>query len=84
MNKKSYDEMTHLYGQLWIWTAVALLLFVPASICLYYNAWPGMNTLFKGLIGVAPIFWTVGTIEVITYTPMLGTGGSYLGFMTGQ
>ena len=35
-------------------------------------------------MGVAPIFWTVGTIEVITYVPMLGVGGSYLGFVTGN
>jgi hypothetical protein len=35
-------------------------------------------------MGVAPIFWTVGTIEVFTYVPMLGTGGSYLGFVTGN
>ena len=33
---------------------------------------------------VVPIFWTVATIEVLTYVPMLGTGGSYLGFMTGN
>ena len=84
MNKKSYDDMTHFYGQIWIWTAVVLLLCVPMSICIYYNAWPSMNSLFKGFMGVAPIYWTVGTIEVITYTPMLGTAGSYLGFVTGN
>jgi hypothetical protein len=84
MNKKSYDNVTHFYGQIWIWTAIVLLLCVPASICIYYNAWPGMGPVFEGLLGVAPIFWTVGTIEVITYTPMLGTAGSYLGFVTGN
>lgn len=26
----------------------------------------------------------MGTIEVFTYTPMLGAGGSYLGFVTGN
>jgi hypothetical protein len=40
--------------------------------------------MLKGLLGVAPMFWTVGVIEVITYTPMLGTGGTYLGFVTGN
>jgi hypothetical protein len=84
MKKKSYDEMSHFYGKLWIWTAVVLLLCVPAAICIRYDAWPGMAPVFKGLMGVAPIFWTVGTIEVITFTPMLGTGGSYLAFVTGN
>jgi hypothetical protein len=40
--------------------------------------------VLKGLLGVAPLFWTVGVIEVITYTPMLGVGGTYLGFVTGN
>ena len=33
---------------------------------------------------IAPIYWTVGLIEVITYTPMLGVGGTYLSFVTGN
>lgn len=84
MNKKSFDDLTHFYGKIWIWTAVIIVLCVPISICVYYNAWPGMAPVLKGLIGVAPIFWTVGVIEVITFTPMLGTAGSYLGFVTGN
>ena len=84
MNKRSYDEMTHVCGKIWIWTAIFLILCVPISICIYYDAWPGMTPVLKGLLGVAPIFWTVGAIEVITYTPMLGTAGSYLGFVTGN
>lgn len=84
MKSKSYDDMTHYYGKLWIWTAAIVILFVPIAICVYYNAWPPVTAVLKGLLGVAPIFWTVGAIEVVTYTPMLGTGGSYLGFVTGN
>lgn len=40
--------------------------------------------VLKGLIGVAPIYWTVGLIEVLTFVPMLGTGSSYLAFVTGN
>lgn len=80
----NYQDKTHFYGKIWIWTAVCVVLLVPVSICVYYNAWPEMTAVFKGLLGVAPIFWTVGTIEVITFTPMLGTGGSYLAFVTGN
>ncbi len=80
----TYIDKTHLYGKIWIWTAAILILAVPVAICIAYDAWPGLTPVFKGLLGVAPIFWTVGTIEVITFTPMLGTGGSYLGFVTGN
>lgn len=77
-------KKTDLYGKIWIWSAVVVILFVPVAVCLYYNAWPQGTAVLKGLLGVAPIYWTVGVIEVITYTPMLGTGGTYLAFVTGN
>ena len=80
----NYMRDTDRYGKLWIWTAVVVVLMVPVAICLRYNAWPEIGGVLKGLLGVAPIYWTVGTIEVITYTPMLGTGGTYLAFVTGN
>ncbi|MBQ8752819.1 MAG: hypothetical protein IJZ13_06920 [Clostridia bacterium] len=82
--KRDYMQGTDFYGKIWIWTAAILVLMVPVAICVYYNAWPEMTAVLKGLLGVAPIYWTVGAIEVITYTPMLGVGGTYLAFVTGN
>lgn len=79
-----YMKDTDRYGKIWIWTAAVVVLMVPVAICIYYNAWPEGTAVLKGLLGVAPIYWTVGVIEVITYTPMLGTGGTYLAFVTGN
>lgn len=81
---RDYMRDTDRYGKIWIWTAVVVVMAVPAAICLYYDAWPEATAVLKGLLGVAPIYWTVGVIEVITYTPMLGTGGTYLAFVTGN
>ena len=80
----AYNDKSHLYGRIWILSALVLLLAVPAAICIYYDAWPQGSAVLKGLLGVAPIFWTVAVIEVFTYGPMLGTGGSYLAFVTGN
>ena len=79
-----YMKKTDWYGKLWIWTGTVVILCVPIAACIYYNAWPEMTAVLKGLLGVAPIYWTLGLIEVITYTPMLGTGGTYLAFVTGN
>lgn len=86
MKEKNFNYMdsVHFTGRIWMASALVLLLSVPMSICLYYNAWPQLSVFFKGFLGVAPIFWTVGIIEVFTYIPMLGAGGSYLGFVTGN
>ena len=79
-----YMKKTDLYGKIWIWSAVFVIVMVPVAICVYYDAWPEATKLFQGLLGVAPIYWTVGVIEVITYSPMLGTAGTYLAFVTGN
>lgn len=80
----TYLDQSHRLGRIWILSALGLLLAVPAAICLYYDAWPSGTAVLKGLLGVVPIFWTVSVIEVFTYGPMLGTGGSYLAFVTGN
>lgn len=83
-NGKTYDDMTHFYGRIWILLALVVIFSFPIAACVYYDAWPGITPVLKGLIGVAPIFWTVGFIEVLTFVPMLGTAGSYLAFVTGN
>ncbi len=87
MKKKTnlnYYDSIHFTGRIWMVSALIMILLVPISIGVYYGAWPHLNQLLTGLLGVAPIFWTVGIIEVFTFTPMLGSGGSYLGFVTGN
>lgn len=80
----SYENSVHIYGRLWMGMALMLMLSVPVAICVHYNAWPPFTGVMKGLLGVAPMFWTVGIIEVLTFSPMLGIGGTYLGFVTGN
>lgn len=84
MTFEEYNNDSHKKGQIWIWSALCVILFVPVAICIYYNAWPSITAVLKGLLGVAPIYWTVGVIEIITFTPMLGTSGTYLSFVTGN
>ena len=80
----SYRDSVHKMGRVWILSALAMLLAVPAAISIYYNAWPPVGGVLKGLLSIVPIFWTVGFIEVVTFIPMLGTAGSFLGFVTGN
>lgn len=79
-----YETAIHRAGRFWMLSAGALLMMVPILICIRYDAWPGFLPVARGLLGVAPIFWTVGVIEAFTFIPMLGSGGSYLAFVTGN
>lgn len=79
-----FIEKTHRYGRIWMGLTFLFMLALPLVVAAYYDVHPVFKDVAKGLLGVAPIFWTVALIEIITFTPMLGTGGSYLGFVTGN
>lgn len=81
---EDYKERVHTWGRIWGSLAIIMFILFPLAVSIYYKAWPSASGLFKGLLGVVPIFWTVGAIEAFTFAPMLGSGGSYLGFVTGN
>jgi len=81
---KSYIDSVHTAGRIWMALALLFMLMLPASISIYYDAWPVFSVFMVGMIGIVPIFWTVAVIETFTYVPMLGAGGTYLGFVTGN
>ncbi|MDD6022584.1 MAG: hypothetical protein PUB94_08095 [Oscillospiraceae bacterium] len=84
MNKKTYMDKVHIWGKIWCYTALAVFICIPLAISIYYDAWPDAPTVLKAFSKVALIYWTSSIIEVITYTPMLGAGGTYLSFITGN
>lgn len=65
---------------------VTLLLFlaVPMMICYHLGVSPKLEMIGKGLATVALVFYPTAVLEIITYSPLLGTGGTYLGFVTGN
>lgn len=81
---REYKESIHTWGRIWCSLAMLMFIFFPLAVSIHYKAWPSAGGLIKGLLGVVPIFWTVGAIEAFTFAPMLGSGGSYLGFVTGN
>lgn len=80
----TYLESVHRDGKIWGYTLFALILAFPIVLCLVFNAVPEWSALGKALFSVLPMYWAVGVIEIFTYIPMLGAGGSYLSFVTGN
>lgn len=80
----TYIDKMHKYGRIWAVITSGIILAFPFVLSIIYGEWPDFDTFMKGILGVAVTFWPVGIIEVITYTPMLGVGGTYLGFVTGN
>lgn len=82
--ERSYIDSVHYYGRIWGLAAAFIIMLFPVIVAIMFRALPDPYGILKGLLGVAPLFWTVGIIEVFTYVPMLGAGGSYLSFVTGN
>lgn len=82
--ERTYIDKVHTWGRIWTVGALLVLLSLPFGFSAYYDAWPEAQTVFKALTKVILIYWTTAVIEVITYTPMLGAGGTYLSFVTGN
>lgn len=79
-----YDERIHRLGRITGLLALALMFAVPSVICLKYNLFPPFKNLFSGILSIWMIEIPICLSEVLTYCPMLGTGGSYLAFVSGN
>ena len=80
----TYLDGTHYWGRVWGLTLFTLILLFPIAVCLIFNVLPQWSALFKGLLAILPMYWAVGIVEMFTYVPMLGAGGAYLSFVTGN
>lgn len=82
--KMTYLESVHYYGRLWGIALCVAVIAVPFLVCAIFGVLPNWNALLMGCIAVVPMYWAVGIVEMFTFVPMLGAGGAYLSFVTGN
>lgn len=80
----TYMESVHHYGRIWGIIVGLVLLAFPLVLSLVFRTMPNFDVLLKGVIATAPMYWAVGIVEIFTFVPMLGAGGTYLSFITGN
>ena len=83
-NSYSYMDSVHRDGRIWNLSMMVILMAFPVLVGIIFSAVPDWAGVGKGLLATAPMYWAVGIVETITYVPMLGAGGSYLSFVTGN
>ena len=82
MNKTYFDKI-HKYGRISCLLSLVFFLCIPLAISLHFNVWPELSVVGKGLSALI-IFFVTGIVEVVAYSPMLGAGGTYLSFVSGN
>nr|MCR4949986.1 hypothetical protein [Solobacterium sp.] len=81
---EQYDRSTHRIGRTASALTLVMLVGAPFLIGFLLGALPDLSAAAKGFLSVG-IIWTVSSVvEFLVYTPMLGAGGGYLAFITGN
>ena len=81
---QAYTKKTHVIGRTVSIITLVMLVGAPFLIGKLLGAYPDLGAAGKGFLSVG-IVWLVSSIaEFLIYTPMLGAGGGYLAFITGN
>lgn len=81
---EKYNQTTHLIGRLSSAIVLVMLLGAPFLMGKFLGAEPDLGATAKAFLSVG-LVWTVSSVaEFLIYTPMLGAGGGYLAFITGN
>ena len=81
---EKYNNRTHFYGRLACIISLVLFIGAPFIMGIYLNATPDLIAFGKGFLAIGLVYLVSCIAEYLIYVPMLGSGGSYLAFITGN
>ncbi len=81
---EAYNKSTHLFGRIASVITLVLLLGVPFVIGGYLGTSPDLKAAGSGFLAIGLVWFVSCIAEWLVYTPMLGAGGGYLAFITGN
>lgn len=89
MNEKEqfleqFNNGLHRLGRIMTISVILILVAAPFVMGAIYGVSPDAGGFLAGFAKVAVVYFPVAIVEFLIYTPMLGAGGSYLAFITGN
>ena len=81
---EKYLNKTHLIGRIGLSLGVLLLVASPFIMGVFVGGMPNIPAFFKGFAQIAVVYIPSCIVEFLIYVPMLGSGGGYLAFLTGN
>ena len=80
----NYLKGTHRLGRLVSVLTLIMLVGAPFLIGAILGAMPDLGAAARGFLAAGLVWTASSVVEYLVYTPMLGAGGSYLAFITGN
>ena len=89
MNEKEkffedFNKGLHRIGKITMLLGILVLMAVPFVVAGIFGATIQVSGFLAGFAKVAVIYIPVSIVEFLVYAPMLGAGGSYISFITGN
>ena len=81
---QTYHARTHVLGRVISVITLIMLVGAPFAIGKYLGAMPDLGAVARGFFSVGLVWMVSSVAEFLIYTPMLGAGGGYLAFITGN
>lgn len=81
---EGFNNGLHRYGRFFLSIGIVVLMLVPFVIGMMYGVAPDGAAFLAGYIKVAIVYIPVSLVDFFVYSPMLGTGGTYISFITGN
>ena len=89
MNEKQqffedFNKGLHRLGRIMMVLTLILLLGVPFIIAIMNGVSVNGKGFLSGMLNIGILYIAISIVEFLIYVPMLGAGGSYLAFVTGN
>lgn len=81
---QAYNRRTHAIGRAVSAITLLLLIGAPFALGAILGAMPDVGAAARCFFSVGIVWMISGVAEYLIYTPMLGAGGGYLAFITGN
>lgn len=81
---QQFNNELHRLGRFTLIVAVIVLVAVPFVFGMLNGVKPDFNSFLAGFAKVGILYIPMAIVEFLIYVPMLGVGGSYISFLTGN
>ena len=81
---EQFNNGLHRLGRFTMISVILILTAVPFIMGAIFGVSPDGSGFLAGYLKVAVVYLPVSLVEFLVYAPMLGVGGSYLSFITGN
>lgn len=82
--ESAYDNKVHLIGRTTLTIGLLLSFLPPVILWLVYGVVPPFKNVLNGIISISAVMIPFSIVEVLTFSPLLGSSGMYMAYLTGN